>query len=112
MEFFREDQWQKIYRFLRIEGSNRRVYTGTEENCKVFFRAILWMTRSGAQWRLLPQEYGAWNSVYKRFARWSDEGVFSRMFEHFKDDPDMSNVMVDSTVVRAHACAAGASKKK
>lgn len=94
------------------ERQERRIYTGPEADCKKFFKAILWMTRSGAQWRLLPQEYGGWNTVYKKFARWSDAGVFSRMLQHFKDDPDMENIMVDSTVVRAHACAAGASKKK
>lgn len=112
MEFFREDQWQKIYEFLKLERSARRIYTGPEDDCRTFFTAVLWMARAGAAWRLLPKEHGAWNTVYKRFARWSDAGIFSRMFQHFKNDPDMENLMVDSTVVRAHACAAGASKKK
>ncbi|OGT31098.1 MAG: hypothetical protein A3E87_04245 [Gammaproteobacteria bacterium RIFCSPHIGHO2_12_FULL_35_23] len=108
MELFREDQWKKIYQFLRIEGASRRIYTGTEANCKAFFTAILWMTRSGSQWRLLPKELGEWNTIYKRFARWSDQGVFSRMFEYFKDDPDMTTtLMVDSTIVRTHASCTG-----
>ena len=47
----------------------------------------------------------------KRFARWCDSGVWERMLAHFATDPDMENGMIDSTIVRAHACAAGALKK-
>ena len=105
----RDDQWSKILEFLR---SCSDLYVGEEDDCRRYVEAILWMARSGAPWRLLPERYGNWNSIYKRFARWCEKGVWERMHQHFVKDPDMEHVIIDSTVVRAHPCAAGASKKR
>lgn len=104
-----DQYWIKIRGFLKKEP---HAYIGRDEaECRRFVEAVLWISRSGAQWRLLPSEYGQWNTIYKRFARWCEKGVWERMLQHFADDPDMENGMIDSTIVRAHPCAAGAQKK-
>jgi transposase len=66
--------------------------------------------RGVAQRRLLPPERGNWNSVFKRFARWSERGVWADLHRHVAADPDLQEVLLDSPGVRAHACAAGAKK--
>ena len=106
---FSDEQWARVYEFLRARPG---VYTRQEENIRQFVETVLWMTRSGAAWRLLPEALGHWNSVYKRFARWQEKGVWQALFQHLSSDADLEWAMIDSTVVRAHACAAGASRKK
>lgn len=67
-----DKQWTKTVNFLR---ACPQVDVGQEEQCRRFIEAVLWIARSGSQWRLLPEKYGAWNSVYKRFARWDERDI-------------------------------------
>ena len=57
-----DEEWGKIQEFLRQES---RAYVGRDEGaCRRFVEAVKWMSRSGAQWQLLPAEYSAWNVEY------------------------------------------------
>ena len=100
--------WQSILPFLKASAN---VYVGNPEDCRRFLSAIVWITKEGATWRALPKAYGYWNSIYRRFGRWSDAGVFENLHEYFHEAGELSALLVDSTIVRAHSCAAGAPKK-
>ena len=105
----RDDQWPKILAFLK---KSKNIYIGKESECRLFIEAVAWIARTGSQWRFLPDSYGKWNTVYKRFSRWEDRGVWKRMFETFSSGPDMESLMIDGAIVRARPCAAGAPEKK
>ena len=102
-----EDQWDVIYPLLQ---AHPRVYVGNPVSCRLFLNAVLWILRSGSQWRSLPSEYGHWNSVFKRYDRWAKVGVWETLFKEVSVEADYQDGAIDSTVVRAHACAAGAKK--
>jgi transposase len=104
---FRDDQWERIYPLLRAFPG---IYVAQEPATRRFVEAVLWMARAGCAWRLVPDAVGNWNSVYKRFARWQEKGVWAALMDQLTADADREWLMLDSTVVRAHACAAGAKK--
>jgi transposase len=78
---------------------------------RLFLDAVLWIAKTGAPWRDLPERFGNWNSVWKRFDRWSRKGTWQLLFEALQD-PDLEWLILDSTVIRAHPCAAGAKKNR
>lgn len=67
---------------------------------------MLWVLRSGAHWHDLPERCGNWKSAHKRFSRWAQKGVWEKVFEHLLRDPRNDYVMIDSSLVKAHAQAA------
>ena len=82
---------------------------------RVFLEALLYIARTGCPWRDLPAGFGAWDAAYNRFRRWIRSGRLRALFEALTDRPelgDLPRVFLDSTVLRAHAHAAGAPRKK
>jgi len=77
---------------------------------RMFIEAIFYVCRSGCQWRLLPTYYGKGRSIHKRFVDWNKKGIWKQLFEFSKNDPDLEWVMIDSTIIRSHACSAGYKK--
>jgi transposase len=100
-----DEQWGKIASLI-IGRPDQRGSTGRDN--RMFVEGVLWIVRTGSPWRDLPEAFGEWNSVFRRFSRWSRKGVWQRIFEVMSDDPDFEYLIIDSTIVRAHQHASGA----
>lgn len=102
-----DDHWKRIEHSLPGLPGDPGV---TAKDNRLFVNAVLWIAKTGAPWRDLPERFGPWGSVWKRFDRWATKGVWKRVFETIQD-PDLEWMIIDSTVIRAHQHAAGAVKK-
>ncbi len=100
-----DSTWARIFSFLKSQPDVR---IANPKQCRRFLEAVLWITRTGAQWRELPSRFGKWNTIYKRYRRWCRRGIWTRLLQASIDDPDLEQLIPDSTVIRAHPCAAGA----
>jgi transposase len=79
----------------------------------MIINGILWMLRTGAPWRELPERSGCWSTVASRFYRWRKAGIWQRLFEAAHQQADAQGRStwdvhdVDGTIVRAHQHATG-----
>jgi len=72
----RNDQWERIS--PHIIGDERTRGSSGRDN-RMFVEAVLWIVRTGSPWRDLPEVFGGWNSVFRRFSRWSHKRVWWSM---------------------------------
>ena len=103
-----DEQWEQIQHLF----PRRKMGRPSKNDNRTIFNAILWITRSGAAWRDLPEErYGSWKTIYTRFCQWRDSGLLVTIFQELTEDADFENISIDSTAVRAHQHSAGAKKQ-
>ena len=103
-----DEEWEYVEPYLPIGE-----YGPYPARLREQFEGVIWKFRSGAQWREMPAEFGAWSTVHNRFRQWRDAGVFEALLEALiataaeRGEVDLSLVSVDSTTARAHHDAAG-----
>jgi transposase len=92
----------------------RRSRTGRPpKDHRTIIDALLWLGKTGAPWRDLPERFGPWRAVATRFYRWTRSGLWDRLLAELRRIADAAGGidwevhMVDGTSVRAHRCAAG-----
>ena len=98
--------WERIKDLLPGQPGQ---HGGVAEDNRRFLNAVLWIARTGAAWEDLPERLGKGNSQWRRFDRWARAGRWDSILAVLRD-PDLDVLILDSTAVRAHPCAAGAKK--
>jgi len=109
LQELRDDQWVIIEPFV---PGGRKGKRGPRSDARRFINALLWLARSGARWRDIPESYGSFQTIKRRYYRWLDKGIIDDIFQTLVKEADMEWIQIDSTIVRAHKHAAGAPLKK
>ncbi len=102
-----EAEWQVLKHLLPVEPSMRGRGRRPTEN-RAVLNGILWRLRCGTPWRDVPEKYGKWNTIYRRFRRWSEAGTWEIVSVTLAEMmADTGHYSIDSTTIRAHVSAAG-----
>ena len=105
----RDDQWERLKPLVPGGMKGKR---GPRSDARRFIDGWLGLARSGARWRDLPERYGPYQTVKRRYYRWIKEGVIERLFLHLAKEADFDWLQIDTTIIRAHKHAAGAPLKR
>jgi transposase len=98
--------WDRIKHLL---PGQRGQHGGIARDNRRFIDAVLYVARTGVAWEDLPERLGHWNSQWRRFDRWAKKGRWAAILDALRD-PDLEWLILDSSAVRAHPCAAGSKK--
>jgi transposase len=98
--------WDRIKHLLPGQVGQ---HGGVARDNRRFVDAVLYVARTGVAWQDLPERLGKGNSQWRRFDRWAAKGRWDPILATLRD-PDLDVLVLDSTVIRAHPCAAGAKK--
>lgn len=98
--------WDRIKHLLPGQPGQ---HGGVAKNNRLFIDAVLYIARTGIPWEDLPERFGKPNTVWRRFDRWAKKGRWKAIMDALRDE-DLEWMILDSSVVRAHPCAAGAKK--
>jgi len=102
-----DDRWEKLLLLLRHTG---RIYNKIEH--RKTFEGILYRMRAGCPWRDVPDFFGTWSAIYRRFNLWSKKGIIIELFKLLSTESDMEWQFIDGSIVKAHQHSTGATSKK
>ncbi len=103
-----DQEWEQIAFLLPPENTGKPGRPSKDN--RLMLNAMIWLARSGAAWRDLPERYGPWTSVYSRFRKWIDDGILDNIFRVLSLEAELGDLPIDATIVQAHQHSAGAKK--
>jgi transposase len=103
----KDSDWERIESLFPPENTGEG---RPSKSNRLMLDGMLWKVKTGAPWRDLPERFGPWETIYGRFRLWSQNEVFSVIFEALTQDADLQEVSLDSTSCKVHQHAAGAKK--
>ena len=98
-----DDEWAVIQRLLPKKGRGP-----ARKDDRTVLNGIFYILRTGAPWRDLPERYGPHTTVYNRYVRWGERGIWQGIFEALATECEDALIFVDSSIVKAHRAASGA----
>ena len=94
------DEWNRIVNLLPPENTGKR---GRPRKCnRTILKGMVWIARSGAPWRDLPERYEPWETVYSRFRKWIEDGILDNIFRILSLDAEFEELSMDASIVQAH----------
>lgn len=108
-------EWERLEPLLPPQEERRR--GNRYKDHRTVVNGMLWVLRTGAPWRDMPERYGKWRTVYSRFRRWTERGVWQKALESLQGQADARGgidwdaTALDGSYVKAHPHAAGAPKR-
>jgi transposase len=105
--YITKEAFEKIFFYLK---SRPDIYCKNREKTRKFLESVYFIMRTGAQWGELARSYGKYKTIHKRFLSWAKKDIWNDILSFFAQDSDVESVMIDGSIVRAHACASGYKK--
>lgn len=105
-----EEQWNKTKGLLPSEKKPQGGRPAKDN--RLMLNGIIYWLNTGIPWRDLPERFGSWSSVYSRFRRWTQQGVWEKLFTALieQDIVDETALMLDSTTIKVHQHGSGSKK--
>ena len=103
-----DHEWESIKDLLPPENTGKRGRPPKDN--RIMLNGMIWIARSGAPWRDLPERYGPWESVYSRFRKWIDDGILDNIFRTLSLEAELEELSLDASIVQAHQHSAEAKK--
>lgn len=94
-----DQEWEQIASLLPPEKTGKPGRPSKDN--RTMLNGMVWIARSGAPWRDLPERYGPWNSVYSRFRKWIDDGILDNIFRLLSLEAELCELSLDATIVQA-----------